>query len=363
VHLLPSVNPDGYVLKTRNNANDRDLNRGFPDWADRGPPSLGPVEEHRVRQPEVEAVMRWTLDNAFVLSLGLHDGWTAVIFPWDDSPTCTSTDNAVTVEDSTFYQLAMLYARQHAFMHTGRCPCHPEPLVIGNYRDEENEVVEGGSGDWHYLFTSCLELTVEVSCEKRPPAKSLPLHWDHNCRAIMAMLAAASCGLRGIVVDEAGRAVAGAAVHVLELELELTSSGRGEWWRVAGPGTYTLVAHSHSEWGRLASGPVEVQVAAALGEGPSPAVQLVARLEVEQGFLVSCVLAVSGCRGRGRVTPGPGGAAGAARRHRAGGLAGGRAPGRRRHLLRRGEDGGAGTLYVHCLGSTVEAARTVQCSA
>ena len=22
--------------------------------------------------------------------------------------------------------------------------------------------MEGGSGDWHYLFTSCLELTVEV---------------------------------------------------------------------------------------------------------------------------------------------------------------------------------------------------------
>ena len=23
--------------------------------------------------------------------------------------------------------------------------------------------MEGGSGDWHYLFTSCLELTVEVT--------------------------------------------------------------------------------------------------------------------------------------------------------------------------------------------------------
>ena len=41
VHLLPSLNPDGFVLKTRNNANDRDLNRGFPDWADLGPTRFG----------------------------------------------------------------------------------------------------------------------------------------------------------------------------------------------------------------------------------------------------------------------------------------------------------------------------------
>ena len=74
----------------------------------------------------------------------------------------------------------------------------PNPKVLGNYRDDETEVVEGGSGDWHYLFTSCIELTVEVntvwgdnslvqrvvqiSCEKRPRASSIPQHWTHNCR-------------------------------------------------------------------------------------------------------------------------------------------------------------------------------------
>ena len=43
-----------------------------------------------------------------------------------------------------------------------RCPCHSEPLPIGNYRDEEVEVVEGGMGDYNYIFHGCLELTVEV---------------------------------------------------------------------------------------------------------------------------------------------------------------------------------------------------------
>ena len=128
-----------------------------------------------------------------------------MIFPWDDSPSCSSTDNAVTVEDSTFHQvlvlfrilfhrsststptstppqLALLYAHHHAFLHTGRCPCHPEdplvgtfllplvPQVLGNYRCDEVEVVEGGSGDWHYMYTSCLELTIEVRHPSHPPS-------------------------------------------------------------------------------------------------------------------------------------------------------------------------------------------------
>jgi carboxypeptidase D len=31
LHLLPSMNPDGFERKSRNNANDVDLNRDFPD--------------------------------------------------------------------------------------------------------------------------------------------------------------------------------------------------------------------------------------------------------------------------------------------------------------------------------------------
>ena len=102
-----------------------------------------------------------------------------VIFPWDDSPACTSTTNAVTTEDGVFWALAQAYSHSHAFMSSGwvnisngipsfvsllssKCPCHPEPLPIGNYRDEDLEVVEGGMGDYNYMFHGCMELTIEV---------------------------------------------------------------------------------------------------------------------------------------------------------------------------------------------------------
>ena len=32
-----------------------------------------------------------------------------VTFPWDDSPACTDTENAVCEEDDTFYDLALSY--------------------------------------------------------------------------------------------------------------------------------------------------------------------------------------------------------------------------------------------------------------
>ena len=31
LHILPSMNPDGFTLRRRGNANDVDLNRDFPD--------------------------------------------------------------------------------------------------------------------------------------------------------------------------------------------------------------------------------------------------------------------------------------------------------------------------------------------
>lgn len=70
----------GYV--GRNNENGVDLNRDFPDQFDMN-------EEHqndRKRAPETRAMMKWIVENPFVLSGNLHGGAVVASYPFDNSP-------------------------------------------------------------------------------------------------------------------------------------------------------------------------------------------------------------------------------------------------------------------------------------
>ena len=149
IHLLPSLNTDGYILKTRNNANDKvewnvychcklsvKLIRIWTEIFQTGSIWTEQIMMRDWRADRRKQLLWWTgsggqsgtmseihfnyfSQNNFLLSASFHDGWTMVIFPWDDSPACTSTTNAVCSEDGVFYALAQAYAQNHRFMHTG----------------------------------------------------------------------------------------------------------------------------------------------------------------------------------------------------------------------------------------------------
>ena len=111
----------------------------------------------------------------------------------------------------------------------------------------------------------------------------------------MALLAAADGGLRGVVVDEHDKPVDRAVVRIEELNVELETRERGEWWRLVGPGKYTLTASSVNKFGTLRCSPMKVEVETPLGGGPGTTVKIVLQLLPVQNFLVSCVLAIP-CR-------------------------------------------------------------------
>ena len=115
------------------------------------------------------------------------------------------------------------------------CPCHPEPITIGNYRDADLEVVEGGLQDYGYLFTNCMDLTVEVSCDKRPHSRTLAQHWRNNYQALLNTVSAVEGGVKGLVVDKTGRAVVGAGVEVEGIDKKTVTNERGEFWRLLLP--------------------------------------------------------------------------------------------------------------------------------
>ena len=70
----------GFVGRT--NANGIDLNRDFPDQFDYifKRPSI------RKYQPETLAMMKWIVQNPFVLSGNLHGGAVVASYPFDNAP-------------------------------------------------------------------------------------------------------------------------------------------------------------------------------------------------------------------------------------------------------------------------------------
>ena len=97
--------------------------------------------------------------------------------------------------------------------------------------------------DFNYLFSNCMEMTIELSCCKYPLETKLQGHWQDNKESLLSYLEAALGGIRGLVTDGSGTAVQGAVVTVLGLEEKnVTTSFLGEWWRLLAPGSYCVRA-------------------------------------------------------------------------------------------------------------------------
>ena len=79
---------------------------------------------------------------------------------------------------------------------------------------------------------------MEVSCQKRPPARSIGRQWRAHYCSMVALLVSVEGGVRGLVVDAEGRAVPGARIRVEGMEKETSASPRGEYWRLLRPGVY-----------------------------------------------------------------------------------------------------------------------------
>ena len=85
-----------------------DLNRDFPIY---GLDDLETLSDRR--QPETLALMKWILDNPFVLSANLHGGAIVANYPWDSPDLRNKTR---TEDDEMFRHLALTYAKYNPDM-------------------------------------------------------------------------------------------------------------------------------------------------------------------------------------------------------------------------------------------------------
>nr|AAG51831.1 putative carboxypeptidase; 8589-6746 [Arabidopsis thaliana] len=180
LHIMPSLNPDGFSIRKRNNANNVDLNRDFPD-------QIRLVlfivtfdllnsylimqffpfnDDLNLRQPETKAIMTWLRDIRFTASATLHGGALVANFPWDGTEDKRKYYYACP-DDETFRFLARIYSKSHRNMSLSK------EFEEGITNGASWYPIYGGMQDWNYIYGGCFELTLEISDNKWPKASEV----------------------------------------------------------------------------------------------------------------------------------------------------------------------------------------------
>merc|ERR1712131_22902 len=248
IHILPSMNPDGYeesynsditpkpYVLGRKNANNVDLNRDFPNL-DKLACLLptGLRSEHLTQvlafrksqdqrmsdpQPETVAVMNWISRHPFVLSANMHGGDLVANYPYDESKTDNPTQYTPSPDDMTFRNLASVYAGNHPRMSNPGTPGCDTPInEFAKHGGITNGAawysVPGGMQDFNYLASNDFQITLELGCDKYPPASSLSGEWADNKKSLLEFIWAAHWGIKGVIRDSiTGEGIGGATVHI-----------------------------------------------------------------------------------------------------------------------------------------------------
>ncbi|XP_026182099.1 carboxypeptidase M [Mastacembelus armatus] len=248
IHILPTMNPDGFdnadtdcvYIQGRYNYNGIDLNRNFPDAFD-GPQWNQQPEKHR--EPEVRAVIGWLKTETFVLSANLHGGALVASYPYDNSNGSELVGGAsITPDDDVFVHLAKVYSLNHPSMRDKNDECGDTLFKDGITNGFEWYPITGGMQDYNYVWAQCLEITLELSCCKFPPAKDLPALWADNRKALLAYIQQVHLGVKGQVFDGSGVPVQNAVVEVKGRRniCPFRTDRHGEYYRLLLPGNYSF---------------------------------------------------------------------------------------------------------------------------
>ncbi|XP_055931253.1 carboxypeptidase E-like [Argiope bruennichi] len=274
IHILPSMNPDGWDIATqsggrdwlagRENANGKDLNRDFPDlnaiaYQAEQQKQLrtnhlfsADVIDHKL-QPETKAVIQWILNNPFVLSANLHGGALVANYPYDEARKPHKLhDYTATPDDDTFRYLAKVYSGAHKTMAADKpISCGGDDFTHqgGITNGAAWYSVAGGMQDFNYLSSNDFEITLELGCDKYPAADKLLGEWENNKKALIDFIWNSHIGVKGVVKDAGnGVALPGSKIKVYNItgnrviDHDITSAVGGEYWRLLTPGVYRITA-------------------------------------------------------------------------------------------------------------------------
>ncbi len=233
--INPLANPDGTYaggdntvkLATRAMANGVNLNRNFPDF------TVGEHPDGNDWARETVAFMDFAAAHNFALSANFHTGKEVVNYPWD----CTAARHP---EDAWFSALARNYATQ---AQTDGPNKYMQDLDNGITNGFDWFQVTGGRQDYMVYYHGTREVTIEMSHKYLVNGNELDKYWQANNRAMLGYIETALKGVRGIVSNSHGQALA-ATVQVVGLPSVgvdvMTDAAVGDYHRMLLPGSYRL---------------------------------------------------------------------------------------------------------------------------
>ncbi|KAG7335317.1 hypothetical protein KOW79_001913 [Hemibagrus wyckioides] len=274
IHLLPSMNPDGYEMAYKKGSElagwalgrfsyeGYDMNNNFANlnsvmWdaieleTDKSklvnhyiPIPKQYTSTDALVAPETRAVISWMRSIPFVLSANLHGGELVVTYPFDMARDWAAREHTPTPDDSFFRWLATVYAStNHVMSNPDRRPCHNKDFTRQNniINGANWHTVPGSMNDFSYLHTNCFEVTVELSCDKFPHASELPTEWENNRESLLVYMEQVHRGIKGVIKDKDTKAgIAEAIVKVDDIDHHIRSASDGDYWRLLNPGDYEV---------------------------------------------------------------------------------------------------------------------------
>ena len=230
IFIMPSMNPDGFELGQRENANGVDLNRDFPDQFD------DPLNTLNGRQPETSAVMEWSWNHNFILSANMHSGALVANYPFDGP---FSGQYSATPDDAMFIELALAYSENHENMYNSSV------FDNGITNGAEWYAVSGGMQDWNYVWEGDFDITLEQYNTKWPNANLLESLWNENKESMIAYIEKIHSGINGVILNSETGEPLNADIIINNIDyIVKTDPENGDYYRLLTPGEYLISFHS-----------------------------------------------------------------------------------------------------------------------
>ncbi len=204
IFISPCTNPDGTYYggnstvfgARRNNANNADLNRNYPDFDN------GPHPDGKEYQPETLLMMELAEQYPFTMAANFHGGSEVLNYPWD-------TYQPLHPDDEWWQLVCHEYADQTHEHDTLYMSIYDNGIVNGYVWYP----IYGSRQDYMNYYAQCREVTIECSTAYTPNPSLMPMYWIYNHESMLRYMEQCLNGIHGIVTD---------SVTSLPLEAEVT---------------------------------------------------------------------------------------------------------------------------------------------